>query len=211
MAVRNLLIEKSRYVLSVHGMSQLPTDGRPEVAFFGRSNVGKSSLINFLLDRKEIAEVSRTPGRTKGVNVYETALAHREAKETLERRPFYVMDLPGFGYAKAAKTDKAKMSGLLSDYLHHSQHLVAIYHLLDSRREVSEEDKEVSQQIRESNVKYSVLFTKIDRVPLAKRKPTIIKAAARLGLSPELVLPISSMDRLGRDRLLESVWDSLVG
>lgn len=196
-------VKRADYRLSVHQMAQMPTLQCPSIAFFGRSNVGKSSLINFLTGRKELAHVSRTPGRTQGINLYDVILSDGEQDYAL-----CLLDLPGVGYAKLSKSQKEDMSRLLTSFLNEG-HVEAIFHLLDSRREPSEEDVEFSEQLRQIGAAYCVLLTKIDSIAPSKRKPVMHQISALLKVNADSVVGVSTYDKIGKEQLLE-LWGDLV-
>src|SRR3989338_9511890 len=153
----DLRFEKAHYILSAPSVDILPVKNLPEIAFVGRSNVGKSSLLNYLSGQKDLARVSKTPGRTQALNLFEAEL---------EKKPICILDLPGLGYAKLALTERERLSNLLSDYLEQREQLTCLVHLLDCRRDPNPEDLDLSQQFRGHVPNYLVVMTKIDQIPL---------------------------------------------
>ncbi|MCS7086315.1 MAG: ribosome biogenesis GTP-binding protein YihA/YsxC [Bacteroidia bacterium] len=145
-------IEKAEFVLSVANLGQLPPADRPEYAFVGRSNVGKSSLINYLCGRKELAKTSATPGKTQTLNYFSI------------NDSWYLVDLPGYGYAQVSKQRRARFKDLIADYLTTRFSLVHTFLLLDVRREPMASDLEFIQFLGESELSFSLVFTKADKL-----------------------------------------------
>lgn len=133
-------------------LSQIPADGLPEFAFIGRSNVGKSSLVNMLTNHSSLAKVSATPGKTRLVNHF------------LINDQWYLVDLPGYGYAKVAKTQREKFSGLILDYVTKSEKMVFLFVLVDSRLEPQRIDLEFISMLGEKQVPFGIVFTKADKL-----------------------------------------------
>lgn len=165
----------------------------PEVAFAGRSNVGKSSLLNRLVRRKAFARVSRTPGRTREINFFRV------------NDKFILADLPGYGYARVSKERKADWRPLIEGYLRRTPTLAGVVQLLDIRREPSEDDISMLDFLAEIEVPTVVVLTKIDKVgrqAAAERGEEIMKA---LSLSREQIIPFSATTGEGRDELAEAL------
>lgn len=165
----------------------------PEVAFSGRSNVGKSSLLNRLVRRKAFARVSRTPGRTREINFFRV------------NDRFILADLPGYGYARISKERKADWRPLIEGYLRRTPTLAGVVQLLDIRREPSEDDISMLDFLAEIEVPTVVVLTKIDKIgrqAAADRGEEIMKA---LSLSREQVIPFSATTGEGRDELAEAL------
>jgi GTP-binding protein len=171
----------------------------PQVAFSGRSNVGKSSLINVLLrrTRKKIAHVSSKPGKTRLLNFYRV------------NDRFFLVDLPGFGYAKAPGPVRDSWKRLVEWYLGRSEGINGVVHLVDGRHPPSKLDLEMMEYLGELGLPALVVLTKMDRVPKGKRPGTVDQAASDLGLDPEQLLPFSSKTGEGRDPLLEALEELL--
>lgn len=181
-------------------LGHMPEDGLPEVAFIGRSNVGKSSLINTFLGRKALARTSSTPGKTQEINFYRVNNA------------FHVVDLPGFGYAKVSKSQRAAWQKLIGTYLTTREELRVVFQLIDARHEPTALDREVMILLRESPAEHVVVLTKSDKLSGNDRQKSELrarKALLSLGMERPVVLT-SAMDGRGRKSLLD--WlDQLIG
>jgi GTP-binding protein len=174
-----------------------PRDGRPQFAMVGRSNVGKSSLINAVLNRKGIARVSQTPGKTQAVQFY------------LINEKFYVVDLPGYGYARVPKDVKRSWGELVRGYLESADTLRLIFLLLDVRRIPSEDDLQMHEWTQAAAVDEKLVLTKADKLSnnqLAKARTAI---AAPMGVDPAGLLPFSAVTRQGIDQLRREVFSRL--
>lgn len=148
---------KAKFVRSYGEYSQLPPSDRLELAFAGRSNVGKSSLINKIFNRKNLARVSAVPGKTATINYY-----------SLEN--IYLVDLPGYGYAKVAKSDKVRWSGLIEGYLHDDRNLGLIFQLIDMRHPPTSDDMQMINFLIESEIPFVIIFTKADKLSKRQRE-----------------------------------------
>src|SRR6266568_3600521 len=145
-----------RFFKSVFKPEDLPSDSTPEVALIGRSNVGKSSLINLLAERKEMAKTSSTPGKTQSLNYYEFDLSTGKGS-------FYLVDMPGYGYAKASKENRIKWSGLIEQYFARREELQAIGILIDVRHIGLENDKLLLEWLSVQSVPWFIILTKTDK------------------------------------------------
>ncbi|MSP59110.1 MAG: YihA family ribosome biogenesis GTP-binding protein [Myxococcales bacterium] len=168
-------------------------EGLPEVAFCGRSNVGKSSLINFLVDRKGLVRVSRTPGRTRLVNFFQVELLDGET-----RRRVRLVDLPGFGYAKVSKTERATWRPGIEAYLGKRGALRAVALLVDARRDVEIDERELAPWIAARGVRVIPVITKADKLSKHERPLAADKLRRTLGSAPVLV---SATEGFGREEL----------
>src|SRR5687767_6503938 len=175
-----------------------PASSLPEVAFAGRSNVGKSSLLNTLLRRKKAARVSKTPGRTREINFFRVNDA------------FVLVDLPGYGYARVAKERRAEWRPLIEGYLRTSPNLRGLVLLLDSRREPSDDDLAMLSFLAESETPVLVAVTKMDKFGTKAGRDRVEAIAAALELDADQVVPFSAETGQGRDELASAVM-GLVG
>lgn len=169
----------------------------PEVAFAGRSNVGKSSLLNALVRRRAIARVSRTPGRTREINFFEV------------NGEFVLVDLPGYGYARVSKAARASWQPLIEGYLRHTQMLRGLVLLLDVRRDPTDDDRQMLGFLGERGLPVMVAITKIDKLTAGVAAQRVEEITAALGLDPEQVIPFSATTGAGRDELAAALVDLL--
>ena len=174
---------------------QYPTTGWPEVAFVGKSNVGKSSLINAMLGRKRLARTSGTPGKTRTINFF-----HVESK-------LYFADLPGYGYARISRSESEKWGEMVEGYLQDRPELKRIFLLVDIRHEPGEHDKMLYRWCQYYNLPFTLVATKSDKLKRSQidKHTAIIRRA--LG-APEAPVPFSSETRDGRDKLWALILDS---
>jgi GTP-binding protein len=172
-----------------------PESSLPEIAFAGRSNVGKSSLLNTLVRRKSFARVSRTPGRTREINFFRI------------NNEFVLVDLPGYGYARISKEKKAEWRPMIESYLRRTSQLRGIVLLLDIRREPSDDDRAMLDFLAETEVPTIVALTKLDKLSKAAGRTRASDIATSLRLEPDQVIPFSSPTGEGRAELLEAILD----
>ena len=151
-----MTINQASFVISNTDYKKCPEDTKAEYAFIGRSNVGKSSLINSLTNNKSLAKTSGKPGKTQLINHF------------LINKKWYMVDLPGYGYAKTSKSNRAMFHKMISDYLTHRKNLISLFVLIDSRHELQEIDSDFMQWLAEKEIPFSIIFTKIDK--LSKNK-----------------------------------------
>ena len=170
-----------------------PPETLPEVAFAGRSNVGKSSLLNALVRRKKFARVSNTPGRTREINFF-------KVNDT-----FTLVDLPGYGYARISKEKRNAWRPMIEAYLKHTSQLRGIVLLLDIRREPTDDDHGMVDFLAELGVPTIVVITKADKLPKAQSVARVREISIALGLDEEQVIVFSSVTGQGRDELAEAV------
>ncbi|MDA1027498.1 MAG: ribosome biogenesis GTP-binding protein YihA/YsxC [Bacteroidetes bacterium] len=186
-------IDKVSFAQGSTSLKNMPQGPLPEVAFIGRSNVGKSSLINRLLQRKSIARTSSTPGKTQEINFY------------LVNERFHVVDLPGFGYARVSKTQRAKWQQSIANYLSEREQLKVVFQLMDSRHPPTDLDREVVLLMAQSPADHVVLLTKSDKLSgneRSKATQRVHEALLELGKERPVVLT-SANDGRGRDAILD--------
>lgn len=165
----------------------------PEVAFAGRSNVGKSSLINRLVHRKKFARVSNTPGRTREINFFEVNGA------------FVLADLPGYGYARISKDARAAWRPLIEGYLQESPALKGVVQLLDARRHASDDDLQMLDFLAQVGTPTIIVATKVDKLKTSERLPRIEELAKEAGVDLPQVIPFSAVTGEGRDELAGAI------
>ena len=198
-AGRRLFFRQWNFVKGVVSLDELPRAGPIEVAVAGRSNVGKSSLINALTRHKSLARTSNTPGRTQEINVFQP-----------EGIDFYLMDLPGYGFAKAPKGKVSEWIALVNDYLRGRVSLSRVFLLVDSRHGLKDIDRGVMEMLDEAAVSYQLVLTKIDKLNTYELADIIAETEAVLGKYPAAfpsVLATSSTKTLG----LEDVRATIAG
>ena len=179
-----------------------PTGHAAEVAFVGRSNVGKSSMINALTGRKKLVRVSNTPGRTRTLNFFDVDL-----ERGTQRHRVRLADLPGYGFAKASKTDKAQWEKMITTYLDKRHHLEAVVSIIDAEIGPTPDDLNTLDYLQEHKRRVPVVATKIDRLTKAQRKPRLHQLAEQLSLPREAVIAFSAVEKIGVD----DVWEALLG
>lgn len=170
-----------------------PEPRLPEVAFAGRSNVGKSSLINRLVQRKKLARVSNTPGRTREINFFEV------------NGQFVIADLPGYGYARVSKEARAAWRPLIEGYLQESATLRGIVQLLDPRHGPSPEDLQMLDFLASLGTPSLIVATKVDKLLRAERSARLTALALEAGVESEQIIPFSAETGEGRDELAEAI------
>lgn len=180
------MFDRVEFIKGAVEWDQLPRDGRPEIAFVGRSNVGKSSLLNALLGRKKMAYVSKKPGKTTEFNFFQI-----DGK-------YYFVDLPGYGYARVSKSVREKWAALIEQYLAERPTLRAVIHLVDSRHPPMAQDEDLMDFMRGSDVPYVIALTKADKLSGNQRSQTVQrlkKKLADVGRSVPIVLTSSKKGR----------------
>lgn len=184
----------ARFVRSAMRPDQFPKDRRPEIAFVGRSNVGKSSLLNVLLERKELAKTSATPGKTQTINFFDIG------------QKYYFVDLPGYGFAKVPLAVKEAWGRLMAGYLRQREPLRLVVMLLDARHAPSDKDLEMLELIEEAQKPTVLVATKADKLSRSQRGALVESFCAHLGLDEEaLIIPFSAVTGVGKKELWEVI------
>lgn len=193
-------IKNAQFSLSSPSVAHCPTDVKPEFAFIGRSNVGKSSLINMLCNHKGLAKTSSTPGKTLLINHF------------IINNEWYLVDLPGYGYAKRSKTVQDRLDQMIRSYILMRQQLVNVFVLIDIRLEQQKIDREFIDWLGESKIPFSIVFTKADKLGPVKAKMNAKAWMAKLLDTWETLPPYfitSSEKKTGRDEVLDYIGDIL--
>lgn len=193
-----MIIKSAVYKTSVSKAENILDDGIPEFAFVGRSNVGKSSLINNILGCKSLAKTSATPGKTKLVNYFD-----------INGDMFRLVDLPGYGYAKVGKGQLDVWSGLIGKYLTQSKSLQAVFVLLDIRHEPSELDKQMINFLIYNQLPFMIIVTKADKIAKSKQINQIKKIAKALNVREEMIILSSSELSIGKDKILQYIENKI--
>lgn len=179
--------------------SRIPDNTLPEIAFAGKSNVGKSSLINALMNRKSLARTSSQPGKTQTINFYNINDA------------MYLVDLPGYGYAKVSENERAKWGKMIENYLHTSKQLKAVFLLIDIRHTPGANDKTMYDWIVYQGYQPIIIATKLDKLKRSQVQKALKEVRAGLGLdSTGIVIPFSAQTKQGREEIWQ-VMDELIG
>ena len=209
MSKENWDIIRSKYVASAVRADQYPPTRMIEAAFIGRSNVGKSSLINSLCRRNGLARVSATPGKTQTINFYELE-AKRTDEGLDERAKFYLVDLPGYGFAKTNRNNKEQWSGFISKYLSGSDNLGLVCQLIDIRHKPMESDLECYQWLKDCGLRVQIVLTKSDK--LSKNAAMSQKALFKreMGLSEDDIITYTSSQHTNRSELINRIMAALV-
>lgn len=191
-------IKNSEFIISAVKREQYPVDGRVEIAFVGRSNVGKSSIINALTNRRHLAKVSQTPGKTKLINFF------------LINNDFYLVDLPGYGYAKVSKKEKESWGVVIERYLTNRHPLKRVVLLVDCRHKPTADDVQMYEWIKHYGYNVTVVATKSDKLSNNEIPKSRKLIRETLGLQPEEPLHFfSSLNKKGRDELVDILFDDL--
>ena len=188
-------ITSAEFTKSAFNESHWTTDGLPEIAFLGRSNVGKSSLLNSLLQKKGLARTSNTPGRTQSINFF------------LVNEKFYFVDLPGYGYAKVSKAMRADWGKMAEEYLGNRQELALSIHLVDSRHKPTELDRQLHEWLIYHQQNHIVVATKADKLSNNKLKKSLQEIEENLPESR--IITYSSLTGKGKDALWREISDAL--
>lgn len=170
-----------------------PASDLPEIAFSGRSNVGKSSLLNALVRRKAFARVSQTPGKTREINFFRVNNA------------FVLVDLPGYGYAQVSKSARERWRPLIEGYLHDSEPLRGVVQLIDARHDPTVLDRQMLEFLAEVGIPTIIALTKVDKLRARERATRLSATAAQLELDEEQIVPFSSVTGEGRDELAAAI------
>ena len=188
-------IRSSEIEVSAIRKEQYPKEGLPEIALVGRSNVGKSSVTNALLNRRNFARTSQTPGKTRTINFYKI------------NNEFYFVDLPGYGYAKVSKSEKDKWGVIMERYLQDREELCAIFLLVDIRHETTNDDVMMYEWIKHFGYNCVVIATKADKISRGQYQKHISIIRKKLQLEKdEKVIPLSSSKKTG----VEDVWNEII-
>ena len=189
-----MVIKSAELAVTCGVTSKFPENTKTEIAFAGRSNVGKSSLINGLLNRKNLARTSSTPGKTITINFY------------LVNKEFFFVDLPGYGYAKAARTERAKWGKMIEKYLNNRPSLKSVFLLVDSRIPPTADDQQMFNWIVEAGFEPVVIATKTDKLSKNQTIRSLGIIRKTLGASQDVkILPFSALKRTGREEILELI------
>ena len=191
-------ISQADFVTSMARYGDFPGRGLPQIAVVGRSNVGKSSLINCLCRRSKLARTSSTPGKTRLINAF------------LLNGDFHLIDLPGYGFAKVDKQEKARWGQMMQEYFEQSGELRHVLCLVDIRHEPTQEDVQMNTFLRQTSIPFTVIATKADKISRGQRQKYLAPICRSLLVQPWQVICFSSEDRTGRPELL-ALLETILG
>ena len=184
-------IKQAEFITSMASYGNFAGKGLPQIAVAGKSNVGKSSLINKLCNRNKLAKTSATPGKTKLINVF------------LLNRSFHLIDLPGYGFAKVDKAEKARWGKMMQDYFEKADELRHVFCLVDIRHDPTQDDINMNSFLRQMGIPFTVIATKADKISRAARSKQLAPICRALMVQPWEVICWSSEDGTGRDKVQE--------
>ena len=189
--------ENAKFLTSIANVDKLGQLDLPQFAFVGRSNVGKSSLLNALTNRKSLAKTSSTPGRTRLINVFEI------------NSSFYFVDLPGYGFAKASKSEQAGWQKLIGTYLENSKNLKLVFVLLDCRHDITEKDEQMLEYLYTYQIPFQIIVTKTDKLNKSELRKNlqILATQTKVGLGD--IIAVSSTKKTNLDAILKLIEEKL--
>jgi GTP-binding protein len=193
-------IIQASYVISSPSVDMCPKADRPEYAFIGRSNVGKSSLINMLCNKKEVAKISRSPGKTQMINHFNITSS--------DKKEWYLVDLPGYGFAKVSQSQRKSWQKMIEDYIRKRENLGTLFVLLDSRLEPQKLDLDFINQLGEWQVPFVLVFTKADKITQRETAAHVKLFLEKMRESWEYLPPhfvTSAVKRLGARQVLSYI------
>ncbi len=189
-----MIIKNAEFITSVANKKQFIVPDKPLIAICGKSNVGKSSLINMLANRKKLAKTSVTPGRTRLVNYFDFG-------------EFILADLPGYGFAKVSQQEKEKWASLLEDFFSYKQHIAHVLSLVDIRHKPTSDDEQMINYLHHYALPFTIVATKSDKIGKTRIKERLKEIGNYLSVGENLVYPVSSETGYGKDRLLQKLED----
>jgi GTP-binding protein len=197
-----MIIQKTTYVISSPDHSSCPKPDRPEYAFIGRSNVGKSSLINMLTGVRQLAKTSATPGKTQLINHFDIV---SKSKEQSPSQSWYLVDLPGYGFAKVSASQRKKWEKMIEGYIRQRENLVNLFVLIDARHSPQQNDLEFVDQMGEWQIPFGIVFTKADKETQKEVARHVREFTAAMQERWEALPPMwitSAEKKLGREQML---------
>ena len=188
------MIKQARFVVSVADGKNIKDFGAPEIAIAGKSNVGKSSFINFMVNQSKLAKTSSEPGRTRLLNYFE-----------INNGEYYFVDLPGYGYAKAPKGEKDKWGALIENYLRTSENLINVFVLVDIRHEPTDDDKMLINYLYAYHIPFTVIATKADKLSRAQQQRAIGVISSALAIGRQDLIATSAEKKTGKEAVLARI------
>lgn len=186
-----MIIKNAAFVTSMAAFHPYPTQGLPEIAFAGRSNVGKSSMINCIAGRNGLARTSQKPGRTRLINVF----CINEAVN--------LIDLPGYGFARVSQEERMAWGRMMDGYFSGTKDLAHVFHLVDIRHEPTAEDREMTAYLRANEIPFTVIATKTDKISRAVKNKNVQLICRSLQVQPWQIIPFSAEERTGKTEVLD--------
>jgi GTP-binding protein len=203
-----MIIQSATYLISSPDYTKCPKPDRPEYAFIGRSNVGKSSLINMLCDNHKLAKISSSPGKTQMINHFDIKSLDGRNSPSGRGEAWYLVDLPGYGFAKVSQTQRRQWEKMIEDYLRHRENLVNVFVLIDSRHTPQKLDLDFVNQLGEWQIPFNLVFTKADK-ETQKEVSKNVKAFLDEMRKTWQFLPqhfvTSAIKKMGRDKILQFI------
>lgn len=200
-----MVIKSAQYIISSPSFDKCPKPDRPEYAFIGRSNVGKSSLINMLTNQQKLAKTSASPGKTQMINHFEIASSNEKELSVLK---WYLVDLPGYGYAKVSASSRRRWEQMIENYLRKRENLVNVFILIDSRHPPQKIDLEFVNKLGEWQVPFSLAFTKADKEnqrTVAANVKAFLDAMRKTWQFLPQSFVTSAVKKQGRDKILQFI------
>ncbi len=194
-----MLITKAEFLISNTDYKKCPEEDKPEYAFIGRSNVGKSSLINMLCAKKGLAKTSSTPGKTQLINHF------------IINDQWYLVDLPGYGFAKVSRESRDKWDKMITDYIINRKNMLSVFVLIDIRLEPQQKDLDFIERLGENSIPFSIVFTKADKNSRTKNEYSVKAFSKKLLESWHELPPVfitSAEERRGRDEVLSYIEET---
>ena len=199
-----MVIKKAQYLISSPEYTKCPVADRPEYAFIGRSNVGKSSLINMLCNNEKLAKTSNSPGKTQMINHFEIISGSEKAKDM----KWYLVDLPGYGFAKISQRSRRRWEQMIENYLRKRQNLQQVFVLIDSRHTPQNIDIEFLSQLRKWDVPFTLIFTKADKETQATVSKNVKSFLEKMRETWQFLpqhFVTSAVKKMGRDKILSLI------
>ncbi len=190
-------IKTAEFITSMADYGDFPGRGLPQIAVAGKSNVGKSTLINRLCRRNKLARTSSTPGKTRLLNVF------------LLNGEFHLVDLPGYGFAKVNRQEKLRWGEMMQNYFAQAQELRHVFSLVDIRHEPTEDDRQMNRFLRQSDIPFTVIATKADKISRGARSKYLAPICRALSVQPWEIICFSGEDGTGREELLDKIAEIL--
>ncbi len=207
-----MFIKSSEYIISSPDYTNCPIPDRPEYAFIGRSNVGKSSLINMLTSNQKLAKTSSSPGKTQMINHFQilSYKGNSAPVGNVKADQWYIVDLPGYGFAKVSQTSRRRWEQMIENYLRKRENLVNVFVLIDSRHSPQKIDLDFLEQLKNWDVPFSIAFTKSDKEnqrTVATNVKSFFEAMRKTWQFLPLHFISSAIKKLGREKMLDTIQD----